>query len=240
MKKRICIASCFWILVGFLLAFAFVTSASSLELKEGNLVRIISVDVDPAKEREFLRWYKSEHEPMLLKVPGVVWNYKARNKGEKGAKYFFMYAHENSDVQKSLQYKAASQTEWAKEIRPYLKGFSAGNYEVIMGGPIPTHLDESDIIRVVKVNVSADKDKEFNSWYEEEHIPMLKEVPGVIAVWRGRNLGDKGQKYLTVYFQEDMGVQKRDDYKKASETNRLKALLPDLSDYSGTNYGILF
>jgi hypothetical protein len=209
-------------------------------LKEGNIIRIIRVDVEPQMEEEFNRWYNSEHERLLLKVPGVIWTYRGINLGEKGQKYFYLYVHESMDVQKSDQYKAASRTEWAKEIRPFLKNFEGLNYEVIFPGPVPTHFGKSNIIRTVQLNAAPEKDKNFNSWYDTEHIPLLQKVPGVMVVWRGKNLGEKGQKYLTVYFQENIEVQKREDYKKASQTDWLKSLLPFLKDLSGNNYEIQF
>jgi len=215
-------------------------SSDTLMLKEGNIIRIIRVDVDPQMEEEFNRWYNSEHERLLLKVPGVIWTYRGINLGEKGQKYFYLYVHESMDVQKSDQYKAASRTEWAKEIRPFLKNFEGLNYEVIFPGPVPTHFGKSNIIRTVQVNVAPEKEKDFNSWYDTEHIPLLQKVPGVMVVWRAKNLGEKGQKYLTVYFQENIEVQKREDYKKASQTDWLKSLLPFLKDLSGNNYEIQF
>lgn len=227
-------------LIPFVLAVGPVYGGDGLNLKKGNVIRIIRVDVDPKMEEEFNRWYNSEHEHLLLKVPGVIWTYRGINLDGKGPKYFFLYAHENICVQKSDQYKAASRTEWAKSIRPFLKNFQAMNCEVIVPGPIPTHLRESNIIRTVQVDVKPEKDEDFNNWYDKEHIPLLEKVPGVNVIWRATNLGSKGQKYLTVYFQENMDVQKGVDYKKASQTNWLKSLLPYLTNLSTANYQVQF
>ncbi len=226
------------ILVVFANGYAY--SGETRQLMQGNIIRIILVDADPQKEADFNRWYNTEHEPLLRKVPGVLWTYRGINLGEKGQKYFYLYVHENMDIQKSEQYRAASQTDWAKEIRPFLKNFEALNAVVIVPGPIPTEFKEGNIIRTVQVNVSPDYEEDFNNWYDKEHIPTLKEVPGVMVIWRAINLGEKGQKYLTVYFQDNIEVQKREDYKKASQTAWLKSLLPHLKDLSGNNYEIQF
>jgi hypothetical protein len=241
MKSIIAMASTiFFVLMFSVFMGENALGSDTLTLKEGNIIRIIRVDVDPQMEEEFNRWYNSEHEHLLLKVPGVIWTYRGINLGEKGQKYFYLYVHESMDVQKSAEYKAASRTEWAKEIRPFLSNFEGLNCEVIVPGPVPTHFKKSNIIRTVQVNVAPEKENDFNSWYDTEHIPLLKKVPGVIAVWRAKNLGEKGQKYLTVYFQEGLEVQKRQDYKKASQTDWLKSLLPHLADLSGNNYEIQF
>lgn len=231
----------------FCVVFAFVAMAvthaycgSPVELKKGNIIRIVKVNVDPQKENDFIRWYCAEHENLLLKVPGVIWTYKAKNHGDKSQKYFFLYVHENMAVQKSEQYKAASRTDWAKEIRPYLKDFKAANYEVIISGLLLTKIDDDDIVRTVEVDVASEKDENFNQWYNTEHLPLLGKVPGVSSIWRAVNLGDKGQHYLTVYFQDDIKVQKREDYKAASKTEWLKSLMPHLKNYSGNNYVLMY
>ena len=211
-----------------------------LMLKEGNIIRIVRVDVDPKMEDEFTRWYNSEHERLLLKVPGVIWTYRAVNLGDKGQKYFYVYLHESMNVQKSEQYKAASQTEWAKEVRPFLKNFEGINYEVIVPGPVQTHFGKGAIIRTVQANVEPGQEGSFNKWYNEEHIPLLKKVPGVLGIWRAKNVGDKGQQYLTVYFQESIQVQGREDYKKASQTDWIKSLMPHIKDLFGMNFEIQF
>ncbi len=226
------------IIIVFANGYAY--SGETRQLMQGNIIRIILVDADPQKEADFNRWYNTEHEPLLRKVPGVLWTYRGINLGEKGQKYFYLYVHENMDIQKSEQYRAASQTDWAKEIRPFLKNFEALNAVVIVPGPIFTEFKEGNIIRTVQVNVSPDYEEDFNNWYDKEHIPTLKEVPGVMVIWRAINLGEKGQKYLTVYFQDNIEVQKREDYKKASQTAWLKSLLPHLKDLSGNNYEIQF
>ncbi len=227
------------LLVGLAIVFGFdVISSYSAEVELGNIIRIVRVDVDSQNEGEFNRWYNEEHEPLLRKVPGVIATYKGKNLGEKGQKYFFLYVHKNMEVQKSDLYREASATKWAKEVRPFLKNFDGRNHEVIAPGPLPLNLKKGNIIRTVEVNVAPEQEQDFNNWYNKEHIPTLLKVPGVMTIWRAANLGEKGQKYLTIYFQESMSVQQREDYKKASQTDWIKRLRPFLKDLAGTNFEI--
>ena len=212
--------------------------ADSFRLEKGNLIRIIQLDVDPANEKDFFHWYLAEHEHLLLKVPGVIWTYKGINVGQAGPKYFFMYLHKSSEVQMTEQYKAASQTEWAKKVRPVIMNFQAYNYEVIHEDTIHTYTKPNNIIRTVKADILPEKEKSFNEWYNNEHIPLLKEVPGVISIWRGINKNEKGQKYINIYFQEDISIQQREEYKMASQTEWIKSLMPFIKDLQGTNYSI--
>lgn len=226
-------------LISLALIFGFGAVFSySAEVERGNLIRSVRVDVDPQNEGEFNRWYNGEHEPLLRKVPGVIATFKGKNLGEMGQKYFYLYVHKNIDVQKSEIYREASATKLAKEVRPFLKNFDGRNYDVIVPGPLPLNLKKGNIIRTVEVNVASEQEQDFNDWYNKEHIPTLLKVPGVMAIWRGVNLGEKGQKYLTVYFQESMFVQQREDYKKASQTDWIKRLMPFLKDLAGTNYEV--
>src|SRR3954454_13506616 len=43
------------------------------------------------------------------------------------------------------------------------------------------------------------KDKEFNEWYTNVHIPELLDVPGFVGARRYRALGDVTHQYLAVY-----------------------------------------
>jgi hypothetical protein len=237
MKNKLSMGLVTW--VGLVMIFWFGTVfCYSAEVERGNIIRIVRVDIDPQNEGEFNRWYNEEHEPLLQKVPGVIATFKGKNLGEKGQKYFFLYVHKNLDVQKSDIYREASATKLAKEVRPFLKNFDGRNYEVIVPGTLSLNIKKGNIIRTVEVNVASEQEPDFNDWYNKEHIPTLLKVPGVMAIWRAVNLGEKGQKYLTVYFQESMSVQQREDYKKASQTDWLKKLLPFLKDLVGTNYEV--
>jgi len=91
--------------------------------KEPRVIVIVQTDIDPEMEEEFNRWYKEEHIPLLLQVPGVL-SAKRGISQEGSPKYFSIYEHENINVQKSPAYQKAVDTEWTKRIRPYFKNFT--------------------------------------------------------------------------------------------------------------------
>jgi len=209
-----------------------------LELRKGNILKTIWVDVDPKYEDEFLHWYNEEHESLLWKVPGVLGMWKAKRLGEEGQKYFYLYTHQNMDVQKTELYRQASLTEWAKKIYPFLKNFDSGNYEIVMVKGVPKNIKKNNIIRTVEVDISPEYEREFSDWLNSEHIPILSKVSGVLTIWQAVNLG-KGAKYLTAHFHESKAVQERDDYKKASQTEWLEKLRPYLKNLVANNYEIM-
>jgi hypothetical protein len=60
-------------------------------------------------------------------------------------------------------------------------------------------------IFLVYVDIDAKHDKEFNEWYNTEHVPELLAVPGILAA--ARYVAVKGgPKYLAVYELENVGV----------------------------------
>src|SRR6516225_3927302 len=60
-------------------------------------------------------------------------------------------------------------------------------------------------IFLVYVDIDAKHDKEFNEWYNTEHVPELLAVPGILAA--ARYVAVKGgPKYLAFYELENVGV----------------------------------
>ena len=59
-------------------------------------------------------------------------------------------------------------------------------------------VENKRILLIVQTDVAPEMEEEFNRWYDEEHIPRLLGVPGVIMAKRGLNTGN-GQKYIAIY-----------------------------------------
>lgn len=85
-----------------------------------------------------------------------------------------------------------------------------------------SEVERGNLIRIVRVDVDPQNEGEFNRWYNEEHEPLLRKVPGVIATFKGKNLGEKGQKYFFLYVHKNLDVQKADLYREASATKWAK------------------
>ena len=81
------------------------------------------------------------------------------------------------------------------------------------------------ILLIVRIDVVKEKEEEFNRWYDEEHIPNLLGVPGVLWAKRGIDTG-KGPKYIAVYEHESADVQHTEAYEKAVQTEWTKSLRP--------------
>ena len=86
------------------------------EKAEGLLV--VGMNVEPAMEAEFNRWYDEEHVPNLFAIPGVLGarRYEARAGGQK---HIAMYHLTAPEVQASPAWKTAIDTPWGSKVRPH-------------------------------------------------------------------------------------------------------------------------
>src|SRR5262249_5258663 len=60
-------------------------------------------------------------------------------------------------------------------------------------------------IFLVYVDIDAEHDKEFNDWYNTEHLPELLSVPGILAAARYQAVTG-GPKYLAFYELDNVAV----------------------------------
>ncbi len=86
---------------------------------------------------------------------------------------------------------------------------------------------------VVTMDVDADKEALFNEVYDQEHVPNLLRVPGVVAVTRGRKkparfaiggelkaLGEGEPRYVACYEIDSPDVLNTDAWAQAVEAGR--------------------
>ncbi|MGD0329803.1 MAG: DUF4286 family protein [Nitrososphaeria archaeon] len=79
---------------------------------------------------------------------------------------------------------------------------------------------------VVNMDVDTEKEKQFNEWYNKEHIPALLKVPGVISAYRYTSL-EGTPKYTAIYELDKSNVLTSEAWKKAVEmTPRPKDITP--------------
>ncbi len=81
------------------------------------------------------------------------------------------------------------------------------------------------ILVTMRIDVKPEVEEEFNRWYDQEHIPNLLAVPGILWAKRAINTG-KGPKYIAVYEHESIDVQHTEAYKKAVNTDWTRKLTP--------------
>lgn len=87
-------------------------------------------------------------------------------------------------------------------------------------------------LMLVGADVPADKEADFNKWYQEEHLQELMGVPGILNAAR-YEATKSGPKYLAVYELESVDVVNTDAFKNRPRTEWGSKVSPSLI---GTNF----
>jgi hypothetical protein len=95
------------------------------------------------------------------------------------------------------------------------------------------------VLVIVRIDVKPEMEEEFNRWYDEEHVPNLLKVPGVISAARGINTGP-GPKYIAVYEHENIEVQHTAAYDKAVHTEWTERIAPHFLKVEREVYELLY
>ncbi len=84
---------------------------------------------------------------------------------------------------------------------------------------------QKHVIIIVRTDVAPEMEEEFNRWYDQEHVPNLLAVPGVISAKRAINT-EAGLKYIAIYEHEHIDVQRSEAYVKAVDTEWTRKVRP--------------
>ncbi len=71
------------------------------------------------------------------------------------------------------------------------------------------------ILMEIRVNVAPEKEREFNEWYNQVHVPELLAVPGFITGRRFMRVSGDEIKYMALYELESVDVLKSEADRRA-------------------------
>ena len=186
-------------------------------------------DIAPEAEAEFNEWYNKEHIPQLLGVPGFLTG-RRYQAVEGNPRYIALYELTNVDVLKGDDFRQVREmpTEWTKKMRPLFRNTTVAAYEQIFAyGTKPAQ--PAEFVLTVRLNTPSDKEKEFNDWYNIDHVPALVGVPGVYCAARYRSV-DSDPKYLAMYQMNDGGIRNTPAWDKARNSDWTIRMRPYLKD----------
>ena len=191
-----------------------------------------SFDYSPAREDEFHDWYDLEHIPERLRVPGFI-NCHRWLSDEHPKVAIATYDLTSPDVLHCPEYNAIGYENasiWTKRVTKIAKRilrFTGG--QLVPGaaaGP-----DAAKGLLVASMNVDPAAEDEFNAWYNEEHLPQLASVPGVLSARRFRATGEGVEKkYLALYHLTSVDVGRSEAWKKAANTPWTEKMRPHFRD----------
>ena len=141
----------------------------------------VYTDPGTVPETEFHDWYDHEHGPRRLSVPGFLGGYRYGALDDAKPAWLVLYDLESPDVLDSPEYKAlgATASEQDKTVGAGLATLDRRIYtQLSSDGAAPD--EPAPVLLTVALSVPAGAEDDLQAWYTDEHIPMLREVPG----WR--------------------------------------------------------
>ena len=174
----------------------------------------------PELEREFNAWYDTEHIAERLSISGFLSarRWVADLKPGEG-KYLATYELVTPGVLQTTEYLEhyANPSPWSRRSLESTIAFRRWACEQINPGDAPPHM-MSHALFVAIGDAPPEHEDEFNRWYDEEHIPLLSRVPGVL---RARRFVDPNGKprYVALYDLVDESVTQHADWQAALRTD---------------------
>jgi hypothetical protein len=193
-------------------------------------ILIAAFDFSKAHEDEFHDWYDLEHIPERDRVPGF--RVCARWIGTENPKYAVAtYDLDSLDVLSSPAYRAIAHenlSPWSKRMTAICDRLIRFEGELISPGDQEPPGRAGGLL-LNAMNVVPAHEAEFNGWYDNEHIPALSSVPGVLAArrFRARN---GSPRYLALYHLAAPEVQASPEWKGAADSKWTEKMRPHFRD----------
>ena len=192
---------------------------------------IAAMNIGRAAEDEFHDWYDTEHLPERQRVPGFL--VCERWIGADDRKISVAtYDLEHVGVLKSPGYLAIggeNLSPWSRRVTARVERLMRFEGDQTLPGDELPPRDAGGLL-LNAMNVAPEVEAEFNEWYDKEHIPALRAVPGVLAA--RRFLGTSGnRKYVALYHLATPGVQESAEWKRARVSDWTSRLQPHFRDH---------
>jgi hypothetical protein len=179
------------------------------------------IDIDPAHEDAFNRWYDEEQIARMLALPGFL--SAARYVALRGGpKYLAMY-----ELEDHRALRGAAFLDAVGYPHPGVSGGIVGRNYLLNGyrqifpartNPIDCTVGPAPFLQMGRIDIAAAIEEEFNDWYNTVYIPGYLSVPGCLRARRYRVV-EGHPKYLTVYEFENAAVPDTPEWARARAGN---------------------
>jgi hypothetical protein len=195
---------------------------------------VAGFDYSPVHEDEFNDWYDTEHVPERERVPGF--GRIERWLGAENPKISIAtYDLESPQVLRSEAYRRIAGdnlSPWSKRMTGKTKRICRFEAEQLPPGDRAAP-DGAGGLLLYAMNVAPEAEVEFNAWYDEEHIPRLSAVPGVLGARRfsiTSAASDGNQRYLALYHLTSPEVCSSKVWQEAAVTKWTEKMRPHYRD----------
>ncbi|MDR3531209.1 MAG: hypothetical protein P4L90_11745 [Rhodopila sp.] len=192
----------------------------------------MAFDFSTAHADEFHDWYDHEHIPERLRVPGFL-NAERWIADENPKIHVATYDLDTAAVLATPAYRAVggdNQSVWTRRVTAMCRRIMRFEGEQLLPGDLTAPAGAGALL-VASMNVGAETEAEFTDWYNNEHLPQLCAVPGVLGGRRFRATDiESERRYLSLYHLRDVGVSRSDAWAEAANTPWTERMRPRLRD----------
>ena len=194
-------------------------------------ILIAAMNIGNAAEDEFHDWYDTEHLPERVRVPGFQLCQRWIGIQDPSVSVA-TYDLESVGVLQSPGYQAiggANLSPWSKRVTSRVERLMRFEGDQILPGDrLPP--EGAGGLLLNAMNIEAAAEAEFNEWYDNEHIPALAAVPGVLCARRFRATS-ANRRYVALYHLVSPEVQATPAWKSAADSEWTRKLRPNFRDH---------
>lgn len=192
---------------------------------------IAAMNIGQAAEDEFHDWYDTEHLPERQRVPGFLVCERWIGVDDRKVSVA-TYDLETVGVLKTPPYLAIggeNLSPWSKRVTGRVQRLMRFEGDQILPGD-QVAPDGAGGLLLNAMNVAPEHEKDFNEWYDKEHIPALSAVPGVLGARRFRGTSGN-RKYVALYHLATPAVVESAEWKQARQSEWTSRLQPHFRDH---------
>ena len=192
---------------------------------------IAAMNIGRAAEDEFHDWYDTEHLPERQRVPGFLVCQRWIGADDRKVSVA-TYDLDSASVLKGAAYLAIggeNLSPWSKRVTARVDRLMRFEGDQILpGDELPPSGAGGLLLNAM--NISPELEVEFNEWYDKEHIPALRAVPGVLGARRFRGTSGN-RKYVALYHLATPEVVESAEWKTARQSEWTSRLQPHFRDH---------
>ena len=191
---------------------------------------VAAFDYSTIAEEEFNAWYDTEHIPERMAVKGFI-NAQRWIGADNPQFALATYDLENVRVLEDPAYyvrKAEGKSPWSRRISSKTNLVVRLVGEQLLPGRMPSPGNAGALL-FVACNVKPEAEADFNAWSDQEHLPAIANVPGVLCTRRFRAT-EGAPKYVVVSHLTNTEVPASAAWQAAINTPWTERIRPQTSD----------
>lgn len=163
-------------------------------MTQRNGMLIVALGFESVAPDEFDDWYDTEHIPERKRVPGFL-SWERWNAVDNPRLHMATYDLSGIEVLRSAPYLAVSYdnfSPWSKRVIGRCQLALRFEGEQINPGNDVAPAGAGAML-LMAFNVAPDAEQEYGTWMDQEHLPRLARVPGVLSARRFRAVSSTHQ-----------------------------------------------